>query len=65
MLVLSRRVGETIVIGDDVRVTVVDFVQDRWVKLGIEAPERVPVWRRELWLEITGEEQRDAGAEDQ
>jgi carbon storage regulator len=47
MLVLSRKVGETIVIGDTVRVTVVDIGQGR-VKIGVQAPDEVSVDREEI-----------------
>lgn len=47
MLVLSRKVGETIIIGDTVRVTVVDIGQGR-VKIGIHAPDNVSVDREEI-----------------
>lgn len=48
MLVLSRKFGEEILIGGDVRVTVVAIRGDK-VRLGIEAPKDVPVNRREVW----------------
>ena len=47
MLVLNRKVGERIVIGDDIVITVVS-VHGQYVRVGIEAPESVPVWREEL-----------------
>lgn len=47
MLVLSRRVGEGFVIGDDVEVIVLGF-EGRTAKIGIRAPRRVPVIRKEL-----------------
>jgi len=47
MLVLTRRVGETIVIADNIRVTVVSVQGDR-IRLGITAPEAVPVHRQEV-----------------
>jgi carbon storage regulator len=47
MLVLSRRIGERIVIDDHISVTVVE-VRGQQVRLGIEAPPEVPVWREEL-----------------
>ncbi|MCP4571460.1 MAG: carbon storage regulator CsrA [bacterium] len=51
MLVLTRKQGEAIDIGDDVKVVVVS-IRGGTVKLGIDAPRSVPVWRREV---------RDAG----
>ena len=47
MLVLSRRVGETIHIGHNITVTVTDIDRGR-VRLGISAPKEVPIYREEL-----------------
>ena len=47
MLVLTRRIGEEIVIGGDIRVTLVGF-QGNKVRIGVEAPESVRVDRREV-----------------
>jgi carbon storage regulator len=47
MLVLSRKIGESICIGDDVVVTVVQIDGNK-IRLGIEAPRSVPIWRSEL-----------------
>jgi carbon storage regulator len=47
MLVLSRRIGERIVIDDRITVTVVEIKGGK-IRLGIEAPKEVPVWREEL-----------------
>lgn len=54
MLVLSRKIGEEIMIGDDIRL-VVYRIQGNRVRLGIMAPEGVPVFRSEL-LENAGEQ---------
>lgn len=51
MLVLSRRVGESIVIGEDVRVTVLE-VRGDVVRVGIKAPRAVTVHREELLREL-------------
>ena len=48
MLVLSRQRDETIVIGDDIEVTIVDIRGDK-VRLGINAPKSIPVHRKEVW----------------
>ena len=55
MLVLSRKLGEQIVISDDIVVTVIDIRGDK-VRLGIEAPKNIPVHRQEglRWLQFTG-----------
>jgi carbon storage regulator len=51
MLVLSRKINETILIGDDVRITLLDVEGDK-VKIGIEAPKAMKIFREEL-LEAT------------
>ena len=51
MLVLSRRKDESIMIGDDVEITIVDIHGDR-VRLGITAPKTIPVHRREIYEAI-------------
>lgn len=55
MLVLSRRRDETIMIGDNVEITVVDIRGDK-VRLGIKAPIDVPVHRREVYEAIQREQ---------
>ncbi len=47
MLILRRRAGETLVIGDDIRITVMD-VYEGGVRLAIDAPKSIPVLRSEL-----------------
>jgi len=54
MLVLSRQRDESIIIGDNVVVTVVDIRGDK-VRLGIQAPQEVPVHRREVYEAIQRE----------
>jgi len=54
MLVLSRKLGETIVIDEHIVVTVVAVQGDR-IRLGITAPHDVPVYREELWNRIQAE----------
>ena len=49
MLVLTRRAGETLMIGDDIKVTVVG-IKSGQVRLGIEAPKEVQIQREELLL---------------
>lgn len=51
MLILSRRVGESVVIGNDVTVTVLGAKGQR-VRIGFEAPDDVPVHRREVYERI-------------
>lgn len=58
MLILARRINESIVIGDDIRVSVVDIKGDQ-IKLGIEAPRHVKVYRHEVY-EAIQDENREA-----
>lgn len=51
MLVLSRTLNECILIGDDIKIFVIDIRGDR-VRIGIEAPELVPVHRKEVYERI-------------
>lgn len=54
MLVLARRLNESIMIGDEVEIVVVALQGDQ-VKLGIRAPRSVPVFRKEIYEEIQRE----------
>ena len=58
MLILTRRPGEAIRIGDDVEVYVV-AVNGNQVRLGIKAPRNVPVHREEIYAKITAEDSPD------
>lgn len=51
MLILTRRIGETLMIGDDVTVTVLE-VKGNQVRIGVNAPREVQVHREEVWLRI-------------
>ena len=55
MLVLSRQKDESIMIGDNVEITIVDVRGDK-VRLGISAPREVTVHRKEVWEAIKKEE---------
>ena len=57
MLVLSRQRDESIIIGDNIVVTIVDIRGDK-VRLGIEAPSEIPVHRREVYEAIQRENLR-------
>lgn len=54
MLILTRRPGETVMIGDDVELTVLGVVGNQ-VRIGITAPKNVPVHRREIYERIKRE----------
>jgi carbon storage regulator len=60
MLVLSRQRDETIMIGDDVEITVVDIRGEK-VRLGINAPPHVPVHRKEVYEAIKREKEAQTG----
>jgi carbon storage regulator len=57
MLMLGRRVGDSIMIGDEIRVVVVSF-DGRMVKLGVDAPKDIPVHRTEVYERIKNGEDR-------
>ena len=57
MLVLSRDIGESIMIGDDVEIVIVDVRNDGRVRLGITAPDPIPVHRKEIYDQIKKEGQ--------
>ncbi len=54
MLVLSRRIGEVLRIGDDIIITVVN-IKGSQVKIGVEAPKTIAVHRQEIFLKILEE----------
>jgi carbon storage regulator len=56
MLILTRRVGETVMIGDDIAVTVLG-VKGNQVRVGVNAPKEVSVHREEIYERIKREEQ--------
>ena len=55
MLVLTRKTNQSIMIGDEIEVTVLAVARDK-IRLGITAPREVPVFRKEVYLSIKGEE---------
>jgi carbon storage regulator len=62
MLVLARRLNESIMIGDDIEIVVIDIKGDQ-VKLGIKAPRKVTVHRKEIYQEIKQENIAAMGSE--
>jgi carbon storage regulator len=63
MLILTRRVGETVMIGDDVTITVLG-VKGNQVRVGINAPKNVAVHREEIYERIKREQQSDPTGSD-
>jgi carbon storage regulator len=63
MLILTRRPGERVVIGDEILVTVMG-VSGHTVRLGIEAPAGVSIYREEIWLAVKEENAAAAAAAD-
>jgi carbon storage regulator len=61
MLILARRIGECIMVGNQVEISVVDIKGDQ-VKLGITAPPQVKVYRREVYAAIQEENRAAASA---
>ena len=59
MLVLTRKLNQSIMIGDEIEVSVLAVMGEK-VRIGISAPRSVPVFRKEVYLEI----QREEGAND-
>ncbi len=60
MLVLTRKSNQSIMIGDDVEVSVLSVMGEK-VRIGIQAPQEIPVFRKEIYLEIHREEAGGTG----
>ena len=61
MLIITRRPGEKIMLGDDIVVHVMEIVGNS-VRVGIQAPRSVPVYREEIWDAVRQENQAAAAA---
>lgn len=51
MLALSRKLNESIMLGNDIEITILEIKGDQ-VKIGINAPKSVPIYRKEIYLQI-------------
>lgn len=58
MLIVTRKVGERLMIGDDITVTVLG-VKGNQVRIGLDAPKDVPVHREEVYARIQGEKNEE------
>ncbi|CAA9517210.1 MAG: Carbon storage regulator [uncultured Solirubrobacteraceae bacterium] len=58
MLVLTRKSNQSIMIGDDIEVSVLSIMGEK-VRIGIQAPRDIPVFRKEVYLEIAQERARE------
>jgi carbon storage regulator len=63
MLVLTRKSNQSIMIGDEIEVSVLSVMGEK-VRIGIQAPQKVPVFRKEIYLEIHREAGGVPAAED-
>ena len=64
MLVLTRKSNQSIMIGDDIEVSVLAIMGEK-VRIGIQAPRDVPVFRKEVYLEIQQERSDPKGAREE
>jgi len=60
MLILTRRTGETLMIGDEITLTVLG-VNGSQVRIGVDAPKEVGIYREEIYARIRSEEQQKSG----
>jgi carbon storage regulator len=59
MLIITRRPGERLVLGEDIRIEVME-VTGNTVRIGIDAPRELPVYREELWAAVKQENEAAA-----
>ncbi len=61
MLALARKINQSIMIGNDIEVTLLEIKGDQ-IKIGINAPKNVPIYRKEIFVQIQ-QENKNAGRE--
>ena len=62
MLIITRRAGQKVVLGDDITIEVMEIVGNN-VRLGVAAPKSLPVYREEIWAAVKEENQAAAKTE--
>jgi carbon storage regulator len=62
VLIITRRAGQKVMLGDDITVHVMEIVGNS-VRLGVDAPKSLPVYREEIWAAVKEENQAAAKAE--
>lgn len=62
MLILSRRPGETLCIGDEITVTVLGYTKNNQIRIGVNAPKSTPVHREEIYQKILKEKKEETQA---
>lgn len=60
MLALTRKRGESLVINNNIEITVLEIRGDQ-IKIGIQAPKNVPIYRKEVYLQIQNENEESSG----
>ena len=63
MLILTRKIGEGIILGDDIRIAILE-IRGKQIRIGIEAPQNVVVLREEIYQRIQEENLQAAGVRD-
>ena len=62
MLALTRKKGESLIINNNIEITILEIRGDQ-IKIGVNAPKEVPIYRKEAYTQIQQENKKSAGAE--
>lgn len=57
MLILSRGIGQSLNIGDDIEVTVIGIKKGKWVQIGVKAPPHISIFREEIYEQMKREKE--------